>query len=216
MVCFGSVGVWRVLKIKRTSNGWSGKGDHNMKGGECRSKEVKHPKTLCLLLLLFVICQHFRWIRQTRGAEELGGGYIQGSREQKRSCIRMESVLERVRQKGKVNLCCHGNWHGCEEQTRINLFTLKEQQGRGGEGHLKRKSHESDESRCVRGLIAVVIWPCDPLLLFLLTTFFPSVLHLRVRFHHFTGSEELIKAEKNVAEEWIRFHDNTQQSCSFA
>lgn len=65
-------------------------------------------------------------------------------------------MLERVRQKGKVILCCHGNWHGCEEQTRISLFTLKEC---GGGGHLKRNyiKQINLDVLSVRGLIAAVI-----------------------------------------------------------
>lgn len=108
---------------------------------------------------LYVIISAELSKREERGTQ---GGYIQGSREQKRSCRMMEWVLERVRQKGKVNLCCHGNWHGCEEQTGINLFTLKEQQGRGG--HLKRNyiTLVNLGVLSVRGLIAAVIWPCDP------------------------------------------------------
>lgn len=113
----------------------------------------------------------------------------------------MEWLLEPVRQNGKVNLCCHGNWHGCEEQTRINLFTLKEQQGRGVIWKETPNLINLDVLS-VRGLITAVIWPCD-LAVIPPHHLFSPVLHLRASFHHFTASEEWIKAEENVAEEWI-------------
>lgn len=62
---------WRILHW----NGWSGKTDHNMKGGECGSEEVKHQKRCVFFPCCSSLCDHFSWIRQTRGAEEFRGGF---------------------------------------------------------------------------------------------------------------------------------------------
>lgn len=54
-----------------------------------------------------------------------------GTKEQERE--REEADRERETEDEKVKLCCHGNWHGSEEQNKnVNWFTLRECDGATG------------------------------------------------------------------------------------
>lgn len=79
--------------------------------------------------------------------------------------------------------------------------------GATGEGRvIWKENHINLMNLDVWGLCARVNFSCDLTLwprCYSSSPPFSPLFHLWGRFHHFTGSEELIKAEKNVAEEWI-------------
>lgn len=159
-VCFSSVGVWRVLKRQRTSNGWSGETDHSMKGEEwVRGSETSQNTVWsCCSSLYVIISAELSKREEQRNSGGLHSG-VKGTEEE----LQNDGMGVRTSAtKGKSESVLSWKLAWMWRTNKNKSVYLKGTTGEGG--HLKRNYIilVNLGVLSVRGLIAAVIWPCDP------------------------------------------------------